>query len=430
MKKILLVLCVFCAGQLAAQTRAGMEKKLAKSESEIVDPKKSVEPKTWINRGSLMLDIYEFPIKDVMQGMSQLQIKTVYKGEKVRTDIIEVGLTEYEVLRYADKKLYFDEQGLLAFWEITDPLTEDPLIKSFEAYSKAYELDAAKKNTKKIKEGFSILANKLNIEASISFGLGKYKDALHLFEVSLNCTGHPAVGNVDTVVIYNTAIVANLAEDSDKAAQYYKKSLDIGYDMEGATYAGYAEALMAKGDTLEAKNVLTQAIVKYPENQAILIHLINIYLTEGSDLSSILPYIKQAQENDPTNASLHYVEGTIYEKMNNLDMVIACYEKAMEVDPTYFPAYFSMGALHFNMAVDFQDQAGSDKITDEEYNQLVEQMEAAFEKSIPYFTRAHELNAQDRVSVESLKNIYFRFRMKSQEMMDKYEYYTKILDTL
>ncbi|MDR0582629.1 MAG: hypothetical protein LBG31_06680, partial [Prevotellaceae bacterium] len=266
MKKILLVLLMFGATQLTAQNKEKekLQKKLAKSDEEIADAKKGADAKTWLNRATLFMEAYELPVKNVMIGMPQLQIKTILKDEKSRTDNIELDSTSYEILRFPDKDLYFNPAGLLAFWQVKDLATDEPLIKAYGAYDKAYELDVKQSNIKKISEGLEFLSIKLNTEAATAYTLEKYEDALRYFETSLQCSGHPAVGIIDTLIIYNVAFISRLVNDDDKALNYFSKLIELGYEADGNVNASYAALLQAKGDSLQAGDVLAQAFLKYP----------------------------------------------------------------------------------------------------------------------------------------------------------------------
>ncbi|MDR2802154.1 MAG: hypothetical protein LBB31_02930, partial [Prevotellaceae bacterium] len=383
MKKILLMLLVFGATQLTAQNKEKekLEKKLVKSDEEIADAKKGADSKTWLNRATLFMDIYELPVKNVMIGMPQLQIKTILKDEKSRTDNIELDSTSYEILRYPDKDLYFNPAGLLAFWQVKDLATDEPLIKAYGAYSKAYDLDAKQSNAKKIKEGLETLSLKLSTEASVAYSLEKYADALRYFEAALQCSEHPSVGITDTLTIYNVAFISRLVEDDDNALKYFKKLIALGYEAEGNVNASYAALLQAKGDSLQANDVLAHAFLKYPKNQQILVLLINA----GSDMTTIFGYLKQAQENEPTNASLYDKEGNIYdEQLNDKDKAMECYMRAIDVNPDYFPAHYHVGVLHYNKAISIQD-AASKEPDDSKYAAMLKELDTELKAALPYF---------------------------------------------
>jgi tetratricopeptide (TPR) repeat protein len=421
------MLLVFGATQLTAQNKEKekMERKLAKSDEEIADAKKGAEPKTWLNRAAIFMDIYELPVKNVMVGMPQLQIKTILKDEKSRTDNIELDdSTAYEILRYPDKDLYFNPAGLLAFWQVKDLAADEPLIKAYDAYDKAYELDAKKSNEKKIHDGLALLSLKLNTEAVSAYTLQKYEDALRNFEASLRCSAHPAVGLIDTLIIYNAAFMARIIDDNDKALGYFKQLVALGYESEGNVNASYAALLQEKGDSLQANDVLAQAFLKYPKNQQILVQLINA----GSDMTTIFNYLKQAQENEPNNASLYDKEGNIYdEQMNDKEKAMECYLKALDVNPDYFPAHYHVGVLRYNKAIGIQDMASKER-DDNKYAALLKDLDTELKAALPSFVRAYELYPEELSTLQFLKNIYYRFREQAPEMQEKFEYYSKILD--
>ena len=436
MKKILFVLCLFCAVQLTAQTEKEKEKflsKIADSDKAIADPKKGNEPKTWITRAELFLEIYDLPRKNLQPGMIQLLVKTAIK-EKARIDHVEIDGAAYEVFKYPGRDLYFNEQGMLAFWDIKDNIVENPLLKAHEAYVKAAELDGKNSNAKKIKEGLLNVSSKMSIEASFAYNSHKYDLALAYFEGMLACSKHPTIAVIDSLAMYNAGFVARLAGQNDKALHYFEEAIKIGFSQEGNAYANMATILREQENISKAKEVLSQAFVKFPENQGILIGLINIYVTdEGEgDISEVIQYIKQAQENQPENASLYQVEGVVYQNLKNDAKALECFQKASEIDPNNSIYQRNIGAMFFNNALDIQTKINEDldNLSDEQYIQMIQSMENEFKKAIPYFTKAYELNPTDKDIVESLRSIYYRFQEKSPEMMEKYEYYKNLLDTM
>jgi tetratricopeptide (TPR) repeat protein len=426
------MVCLFCALQATAQTEKEKEKfltKIAKSDMETADPQKGTEPKTWMNRAQLFKDIYDAPRKNLVLGIAQLQVKLLFKDEKFRTDNVEIDGTAYEILRTPDKKLYFDESGVLAFWVIEDKVVDDPLLQAYDAYVKAYELDAKRSLTKKIKDGLTVLSYNFLQEGSAAYTLHEYDRSLRCFENAIAITDHPTINLIDSANVYNTGLVARLAGDNDKAIRYFGRAIEIGYDSQGNAHANYASLLREQGDTLQSMEILQQAFIKYPKNQDILIQLINAYMSAGSDLSAALPYIKEAQQNEPDNASLFNAEGIIYEQLKDVDKAFESYSKALELDPDFFASQYSIGALFYNRAVELQNEAANE-LDDAKYRQLEEAMKESFKRSLPYLVRAHELMPEERSIVETLRGIYYRFHEESAEMNEQFERYSKVLEAM
>ncbi len=433
MKRIFLFLLILCVVPAFAQQKEkeALQKKLAKSSEDIANPKKAADPKTWIVRAEMYVEMYDMPLKNVIPGMSQQEIKLLLKDQKINTTETKTmpDGRVYEVLVYDNKKLYFDETGRLSFWEVTDKMEPYPLMSAYECYQKAYELDTDKKNAKKITQGLSVLIDKMNSEALSAYNLEDYKEALHYFEASLASSGHAAVNRTDTMIVYYAAVVAQASKDMEKAAKYLKESIDLGYTMDGNAYAYYADVLKELGREEEAINYLNMGITKYPQNQSIVVSLINTYLNSGDDPMKVIPFIKTAQENEPTNHSLYYAEATVYEKLNQPDKALELYKKSIEIEPNYFFGQYGVGAMYFNKGVDLQNKA-SEELDDAKYEALMKQANDEFKEAIPYLEKAYELNKDEKTVVDSLKSIYFRFRNDSQEMMDKYNKYNELSKTM
>ena len=89
-----------------------------------------------------------------------------------------------------------------------------------------------------------------------------------------------------------------------------------------------------------------------------LVELINYYLTAGES-EEALQYLNMAKEGDPGNKSYHFAEGTLYDKMGNEEKAVAAYEEAIEIDPTYFDAYYNLGVMYYNKAVEYFTEANN-----------------------------------------------------------------------
>jgi tetratricopeptide (TPR) repeat protein len=361
-----------------------------------------------------------------MQGMSNRDVRLALATEKVKETLqVDLEGTSYEVDVYDGKKLYYDDKGVLVFWEVTYPV-DGLLFTALKAYQEAIALDGKGSNSKKIKAGLEDLQIKFQTDAYAAYNLHKYHDALANFEGALACSGNPLVGYTDTLVIYYAGLVARVASNNTKALEYFGKALELGYNQNGDLYAAQAEVLQATEDTVTSIQVLTEGLAKYPTNQSIIIGLINTFLQQGDDPKKILPYIEQAQQNDPDNASLYYAEGVVYEQMEDFDNAILAYKRALEKDVDNFYSNYSLGALYFNKAVQIQNVAAMEP-DDKKYAEMSKDVDVYFDLSLPYLEHAYELQDSQVAVLESLKSLYFRLREKSPEMQQKYEYFNNKL---
>ncbi len=298
-------------------------------------------------------------------------------------------------------------------------LSDNPLTEAFNSYKKAIQLDEGGKSSKSLKIKLTLLTNDLANQAVDAFNNEDFQKALLSFEQIMEINSLPVVkeGNpeaVDTVFIFNAGLAAYNAKEFDKAIKYYKEVAKYGYN-EGRTYSLIANAYQQKNDTLGALEALKTGFEKYPNDNTVLTSMIQIYL-DLNKTEEAMKYLKMAIEQDPKNATYYFALGTLYEKINDEENAIKTYEKAIEVDPKFFNAYYNLGALYYNKGVKQIEVAN--KVPANENERYMEETKKAdiwWEKSLPYMEKCQELNPDETITLESLKNLYYRMKK-----MDKY----------
>lgn len=427
MKKLSTLLVLLLIAQLAV-AQGKFDKKLSASDADIANPKKKEQAKTWVNRGNLFVEIADDAASGLMANMDKAMINLQLKNEKpIEAKEWKSPVTEevYELQVFADKDLYFNQAGQLAFWTIKKVAVDNALEKAEEAYSQAKKIDP---NNKDLKIGYASLAKVYSAAATDGYIRGDFEAALNGFKGLYQANA--ATGMVDTATMYNVAFIANLSNDYATAEEYYKKCIDNNYILEGGVFASLADVMKKNGKKAEAEKVLTDAYTKYPANQSILISLINFYMEGGDDPKKVIPIIKTAQANEPTNASLDYAEGSLYEKLNEKDKAEVAYKSAIAKDEKNFFAQYSLGALYYNEAVELSKKADELPLNaQKEYDGYIVRINEQLKKSIAPFEAAYAIEP-NAVIVESLKNVYYRFVDESADMKAKYEKYENLLKTM
>ena len=175
---VLLTIAVVASLTIRAQMTAptvnygAYEKKVQKSDAEIQDPKKSENPKTWINRGALFQEIFELNnIKFLQKGADEKQVQLIFfNPQKKETLQFPNGVVQ-EKLIYDGITLIF-ENGKLVDWDETKTVTDKPLDKAFDAYAKAQELDKENKLMKTLKKNLEELKNQYLRDGSYMYDKG------------------------------------------------------------------------------------------------------------------------------------------------------------------------------------------------------------------------------------------------------------------
>ncbi len=301
-------------------------------------------------------------------------------------------------------------------------ISEYPLFDAFDNFEKAYNMEGGKTYQSSIDLTLVNLSGQVITKAVEAYQAEDYESAFKYFEKSLEIKEMPVFGGeIDTAIIFNTAITAQRIEKYDEAIKYYQKAIKYGYG-EGDTYALMADCYKSKGDTEKYVSTLKQGFEKYPGNQSLLGAIINYYLLESEEAEEAFKYLKLAREGDPDNPQFYTAEAHLYDKMGDKEKAKERYKKAIEIDPEFFEAYYNLGVLYFNDGVELTDKANQE--TDNKKYMVAKQLaDEKFEEALPYIEKAHELQPDDKGIMSTLRTLYYRLNMeeKYQEISSKME---------
>ncbi len=434
MRKLLfLAATVVLSAQVAlAQVAPDAEQikgKLAKSDKDIENPKKQSLPKTWINRGDIFNEAVDVHSANLRTGMT-LTEATLLFGKPKGNDQATINDQAYETAVYPYFTLYI-QQGKVIFWKETNYFIENPYDKAFGAYDKAYTLDIDKKNTKKIQSGLEQLKMKFNASAMNYYGASDYLGAFLAFEGSSKCSSHPAVGQVDSLIMYYSGVTAQLAGRNEDAIKFLKQALDINYVMGGELYYYLFNSYLQTKDTVTAGTIIESGFAKYPTNKTLMLALINYYIIKNENPNKVIGYLDKAIESDTQNPSLYFAKAALYEKLPDLDKAAECYKKALEISPEYFDACFNLGVMYYNKGAASVEAASKLDINDTKgYDKMLADADVSFKAALPYIEKSYQLRPTEMVVVETLKNIYFRFRNDSEDLMKKYNEFKDLHESM
>ncbi len=434
MKRILIILAILASAQAAnaqvskavASARNAVESAKAASQNE----KKAVKAATWTKLGQAYLKAYDAPSANTMLGASKQELTLMLGSEKPSSsETVEIGGVQYTKDVFADKNLYYSENGQLQIIEVTAPAYPDALGEAAKAFKKSAELDTKGAEKKNIQDGFSDIAQKYVELAYSKYSLGDLAGASDAFEAAYETSSTEFVSPVDTGSLYNAGYTAHVAGQLDKAKKCFEKCLTYGYYGEaGAVYSRLAEIADKQDDKALSKNYLEEGFAKFPQSQGILVGLINYYVANKENPKKLFELLGQAKENEPDNASIYYVEGNIHKELGDLDAAVASYEKCAEINPNYEYGFYGEGVLFYDKAVKIQEQA-QDELDDAKYQALVADFEKSLKACIEPFEKAYNITKDNDLKMNCaiyLKNVYFRFRGESAEYQAAYDKYAEI----
>ncbi len=296
-------------------------------------------------------------------------------------------------------------------------LVENPVEEAYKSYQKAIELDT-KGGNPALKIKLLGFIGTLTNSAIDAFQAEDYTKATNYFEKVLAIEETPMFKTdtpIDTAIMYNTGLAAINAKQYEKAINYFAECAKHGYNG-GSSYSQIISAYQQMGDTAKSVDIMKEAFDKYPEDQSILVQLINYYITTGKPDEAI-NYLDKAIEKEKDNPSFYLAKGVALDKLGRQDDAIAQYIRATEVKPDYADAYYNIGVIYFNRGVKQFDVANAVPTNDQaRYEAEKVKSDAEFAKAVPYLEKAVEFNPNDSYIKEQLKNLYYRLKM-----MDKFE---------
>lgn len=299
-------------------------------------------------------------------------------------------------------------------------LDSNAIYKAAEAFEKALELDGRRIGDKEIQQQYQITGRQMFAVAIQNYKSQNYPNASKAFENSAAISSK--FGITDTSAIFNAGLTAELAGDTAKAIEQYRESAKLGYK-DGALFVNVAKLEKGQGNIDAALNTLKEGRKLYPENGAILTELINIYLTTGKT-DDALAMLNEAIKKDSSNAQLYFARGTLYDKKGMSDKATADYESAIAVDPDNYESYYNLGAVYVNRSAEIQEKMNNLDISKkEEYKKLKAERDTLYEKAIKPLEKAHELNPEDRVTMQTLLGLYGKTNQmeKYKEMKAKFQ---------
>lgn len=434
MKKLIFALALIASVQVAgAQNKSVADAKRAalNAAAATENPKNAAKLATWIKLGNSMVDAYNSAMGNGWIGAPETELQFVMSKDPVLAEenVVLMGAPLRKKV-YENADYYFNGAGILERIVITKPAIEDALEQALAAYAKAAELDVKGKKSKDLSNALKSISGKYSDEAYNAYAFGDYAKAAEKFEAAAQAAAQTPLCIIDTNSIYNVAFTAWLANDNAKAKKYFLRSIEIeNYGDGGEVYAKLADIAGKEGDAALQQQYLETGFTKFPQSQGILVGLINYYISSGENTDRLFVLLNEAKKNEPNNASLYYVEGTIHEKLGDKEAAVKSYVECSSINPDYEYGYIGMGVLYYNEALEIQEKA-SNEMDDDKYMAYMAEFETTLKNCIEPFETAYGISTNEAVKntvAEYLKNACFRFRTESPEYQAKYDKYAAIV---
>lgn len=417
----------------------GLQKKIERSDADIVNPKKSGNANTWIFRGEAFFEAATEVSKNLYDGIDANTVVAMF-GMPIGDEVVQIGNKFYAkgIFPYVD--VYMDELGLPVSWVITKEIYPNALAKSAESFSKAYELGGTNaKTAEKIAEGFKKVYDEYSKTGALYYALSMFNEAGDQFVSAYKVSQLPgatiAASSISTL-LHDAGLAYLFGHEYTKSAQYLTLAEKSGYNAAEIYYLIY-HAYRGTAETdvnaiKTGKEYLEKGMAMYPSDANIIESLSEAYVLLGEDPKQILTSVEKAAAANPDNADMWSALGVLYTSMEDYDNAINAFGNMVRLMPDSYLANNNMGIVYIKKADMVLNDVNARAATFSSRAEADAEKAKAFEvyaQAIPYLEKATEIDPTNMGTLELLKNVTFRIR-EMEGMQAKYDKYAAMLKGL
>lgn len=366
-------------------------------------------------------------------------------------------------VREKDLAKFYFYKGLINYriHQSEDPaikgLDDKALDKALDGFTKllAFEKQIDKERyTDEAVAQINSLANAIasrGIEASANKNPeGAYEDFLQTYNLKKN-----VLGQTDTSMYYNAAIMAQQMKAYDKALAVYQDLLKLDYhgtrfraikaetgdtveflsprqmeiavktgqvtnpmsggDIRPDLYRSVVYLALDQGDTALYKSSLAKGREMFPDNIDLIKAELQLFFDNG-EYDKALANLDRAIAADPKNPLMYYNKGVILQnEMKRPAEALKAYEQTLAIDPEYSDALYMTSIIYLDSANVIGDQMNDLPISaQKKYKALETQRTEVFKVALPYLEKAYKLSPEDVQVKNALGQVYRALKMYEQ----------------
>ena len=211
----------------------------------------------------------------------------------------------------------------------------------------------------------------------------------------------------DTLFTYYAGLAAINAKDYKSGIEKYKSLLaHENFSNLPQIYLDLSRLSIMEADTVSALKFVEEGAAKFPENEELATHNIEMNLQMGNE-EKVISDIKAQIARNPQDAKLQYYYGiALAASENNADAETA-YKKAIELDPEFTNAYINLSGIVLNKGIEILRKANDLPASKQkEYLEQVKAGNVFVDEALPYLQKATELAPEMAVVWQNLKTYY------------------------
>jgi len=309
-------------------------------------------------------------------------------------------------------------------------LDDKAIFKATESHLKCMQPHPKKKNKiiiykrwdeKEVFNGLIQCANKLFNLAVEAYQEGRFQESLNFYEpiydvIELDNEGQLKSIKITTEsLLHNSYLSAGALKNNELSKGFLQDLIDIN-SKKPSIYSSMSNIYLEEENIIKALEYLSLGRDMFEDDQNLLNAEINLYIQLGRT-SELIGKLGEAIALDEENELLYFNRGTIYDQEGDIVNAKKDYLTALELNFASFGANYNLGALYFNQGVETKNKANATS-NNSLYSKLNKEADALFASALPYLEAAHDLNAFDKNTLLSLKQLYYLSSdyKKSEEM--------------
>lgn len=356
------------------------------------------------------------------------EARTLIKGAMENPETKDDAKTWYVAGFIEDQQFSSERTKQILGQQPNEPVMYEALLNVLPYFLKSYELDQKPNEKGKVKPKFtkdikSILgANHMYLfnGGAYYFEQKDYKKAYDFFNQYIEISELPMfegtqVAEKDSTfmsVQFYAAVTATQMKDPKVAIAALERAKNTDY-RQNDIYQYLCYEYEQAQDSVNFEKTLEEGLAKFPKEPYFLMSLIKAYINSNRNDKAV-EYLSTAIANDPNNANLYDVMGTVYETgLKDYANAEKYYKKATEVDPNYVDAIPNLGLFYYNQGVNKLSEANM--INDsKKYQEELAVAKDLFKQALPYMEQAHKAKPEVREYMIALRGIYYNLNMGTE----------------
>jgi len=289
------------------------------------------------------------------------------------------------------------------------------LFVAYDSYEKALELDSGRRTRAVVQTQYHLLVNDFQKLGKRHYERREYTLAMKSFEHALLVGKSPLISvEIDTGLIYNTAIAAYESKNWDKAILYLTGLDEDAYSSE--TTLLLQKAYLSVNDSLAGEHVLKDGVEKYNYDRTIVLQLTDLYVEAGR-WEDAIALMDSSVLHKPENHFFPWTRGLLYQNREMYEPAISDVGLASELAPDEVDILYNLGVCYYNMGVELNESALRIR-NNSQYKAVRAEALSNFDEAVKWFEKAHRADPQHQATIQKLYQLYSRMEMneKRKEM--------------